>query len=128
MDNYNNLQGEDFNLYPKNGTQDDYNELIDIDTRQSFSSSKERPDASKRYPGTPTENQNMSDFLKYQTENGNIASMEEHNRQEFLRSHPKNPDISIINSSPTKGSKTGLTRYRNADILYIQLFKMTGIL
>ena len=110
MENYNNLQADELNQYLADGAKDDYNELIDLDTRQSFSSSKDLPIASKRFPVTPTENKNINHFSRYPTEDGNIASIEEHHRQEFLRSHPKKPEISIVNSSPTKGSKTGLTR------------------
>ena len=110
MENYNNLQTDESNNYPVNSVKDEYNELIDLDTRQSFSSSKDLPIASKRFPVTPTESRNISQFSKYPTEDGNIASLEEHHRQEFLRSHSKKPEISIAHSSPTKGSKTGLTR------------------
>ena len=110
MENYNNLQADETNQYPVSGHRDEYNELIDLDTRQSFSSSKDLPIASKQFPSTPTETRNVNQFSTYQTEDGNIASLEEHHRQEFLRSHTKKPEISLNHSSPTKGNKTGLTR------------------
>ena len=49
MENYNNLQADETNHYPVSDQRDEYNELIDLDTRQSFSSSH----SNQPYPQEP---------------------------------------------------------------------------
>ena len=103
---------EPYNLLPEtsnhyNTSTGDYDELIDIDPRQSVSNANERKAVPKHFPTTPTENRINPTFSKYPTAN-NISIPLDEQRQEIIRSH--NPDISHLQRSPTKGSKTGITR------------------
>ena len=104
MENYNNpIEG--YNNYTN--TNDDYNELIDIDNRQSVSHSNERRSSSKTFPKSPNDNRNNASVIKYSTNNGNLECLDG-KRQEIIYSH--HPETSPLVHSPTKENKTGLTR------------------
>ena len=89
----------------------DYNDLIDIDRRQSDSNGSESRFGSIPFPTTPTDDRRSYSSTKYYMANGYSGSSHEQRRGD-MNFH--NPEMSVMHASPTKGSKTGLTRYIEA--------------
>ena len=104
MENYNNPT-EGYNHYTN--TSEDYNELIDIDHRQSVLNSNERRSSSNTFPSSPNDNRNNPSVVKYAMTNGS-SDILDGKRQEIMYSH--HLETSPLAPSPAKENKTGLTR------------------
>ena len=120
MENYNNPT-EGYNHYTN--TNEDYNELIDIDNRQSVLNSNERRSSSNTFPSSLNDNRNNPSAVKYSMTNGS-SDTSDGKRQEIMYSH--HLETSHLAPSPAKENKTGLTRYFKEESFFVQKFINTN--